>query len=573
MTSKLDYTLQDRKDQTCLPTKHVHKMDISDPLSFTDSTSVILSYLTVKELLSLHCVNESWYRLLTLQNDKNHHSIEFYSECIFNTIIKMDNPLFKQIYAIDDNLKFPQKCDSIKNDHFHELHLSHITKTNRNKFMKYTLPLIGQIANVALITAHKTQEIEESDSKNNKQEFEDNTDSENKNNMKQQVITLNIHKNILKLIQFIDFLAAMAHKLTIWNENNGNCSDNVTLTKSPMQWTPQFVNKQCQLQRLCYLISRYKTYISSTESEEDDSPSCNIVQLLDWYVSTRFPSVIKYVTKYSTKASLAKVTKEKQAATQFRRQCEDLVKQWPIYIHKHWIPFFYLNILNSTSIDASKWALSMLIGDDKNTKMLRQCILGSGPADQYTFTTSFFHKYRRNEMKYYINLTLVSIEILIQNGIKKFENEVLIEKISNALNGRLDYELINIDCHINISKEFDPLVMKIIEMMVNLIDVVDEHYTFFEYFFCFFVDLIEMPRRIWRAPHSYSYNFSYCSDYMKQIQRSAQFVKIFDQENAKHGKWCIGQIISFFYNKEKKCKQFQVCVGVFLLLHAMFASL
>ena len=78
-----------------------------------------------------------------------------------------------------------------------------------------------------------------------------------------------------------------------------------------------------------------------------------------------------------------------------------------------------------------------------------------------------------------------------------------------------------------------------------------------------------MPRRVWRDHsycHSYSCNYdnksTIDSDFMKQIQSGTQFVKIFDHENGKdaNGKWCIGQIISLWYNKEKSCKQFQVCV-------------
>ena len=578
--------------------KHKFKVDISDPLSFIDSTSVILCYLTVKELLALHCVNESWYQLLTLQNVDNHYSIEYYGECIFNTMIKIDNPLFKQLDFTSDsiNFRFPQKCDYMNNDHFYKLHLSNITKTNRNKFMKYTLPLIGKIAHFALITSHKIKDFghdEDTDSESKHTKNEENTNNTWLNTYNQQeldpalednceVITLNVHSNILKLVQFIDFLTSMEDKLIKWNENNGNCSDRHNskknfklstnkLTESPiMQWRPRLITTQCRLQRLCYMISRYKTYPSSIESNEGDSPSFNIFTMIDWFISKTFPTVIKYVTKYSTKASLESVASYTQIASQFRRQCQDLVKQWPIYIHNDWTSFFYLNILNSTSIDASKWALNILIDDDKNKNdktMLQQKILGTNHGAKSWATVTFsMRQCRINEMRYYKNLILISIEILIQNGVKKFENDVLIEKIQNSLNNNETLE-----CNMSIIKEFDSLVMKIIEMMVNFIDIVDEYYILFEHFFGFFVDLIEMPRR-WRE-HNYSCindsNINY-SDYMKQIERGkgTQFVKVFDQENGEYGKWCIGQIISLSYNKDKNCKQFKVCIGLFKFILA-----
>ena len=76
-----------------------HQVGISDHVSFADSTGVIVSYLTVKELVCFR-VNQSWYQLLTLENENNHYSysIEYYSECIFNTMIKMKNPLFTELF-------------------------------------------------------------------------------------------------------------------------------------------------------------------------------------------------------------------------------------------------------------------------------------------------------------------------------------------------------------------------------------------------------------------------------------------------------------------------------------------
>ena len=328
-------TLQDRKGHTFLSTKQVHKVDISDPLSFTDSIGIILSYLTVKELLSLHCVNESWYQLLTLQNVKNHYSIEYYSECIFNTIIKIANPLLVQpLYSINDNDhdndKFGQKSDSIKYDHFHQLHLSNITKTHRNKFMKYTLPLIGKIAHVALMTS-KIQYFEENDSddSDDSNDSEDGEDVDMKqhlvdneftiiNEQKEKVapkkminkcnsivkqqqlrlqqekrIWINIHDDIFKFIQLNDFFNSIAQRLILMKKNNGNfnysdgddINESLSQTRSRLRLNCQFSQQLLQIQCFCDMMKVGHLQISRN----------NIIYTIYQYISQIFPSVVQYV--------------------------------------------------------------------------------------------------------------------------------------------------------------------------------------------------------------------------------------------------------------------------------------
>ena len=101
----------------------------------------------------------------------------------------MKNPLFTELFPATTH-KFPQESVRIKNDHIHQLR---ITKTIRNKFMKYTLPLIGQFAHVAYVT--KTQQVDH-----------DNKHISNITEVMLQLndkCTLDVDKNILKFIQLI----------------------------------------------------------------------------------------------------------------------------------------------------------------------------------------------------------------------------------------------------------------------------------------------------------------------------------------------------------------------------------
>ena len=236
----------------------------------------------------------------------------------------------------------------------------------------------------------------------------------------------------------------------------------------------------------------------------------------------------------------------------FYSKCDELIKKWPIYIHSHWTRYFYLNILNSTSVAASQWALNVYTLNH-DTSLLKQHIF---PRDKKKsifgrVMHNFVSKSTENQIKYFINLILISIEILVQDGINEFENDVLIQQIQNAnfeLNGK-----------INIKEKFDTSVMKIVEMMTAMVDIADMSYNLFEIFFKFFVDLIEMPHRMWRGHgYSYSYNYNYNEELNVQLINGAQFVKVFDQEVGEHGKWTIGQIFAISYNNEKNCRQFQV---------------
>ena len=313
--------------------------DISDPLTGLDETRIVLSYLDVTDLSNLHLVNNSWRALLDL-TDPNNCSIECYSECVLNKLKKMHDEFLNRVLDPPNGHKLTIPIDFDKQQR---------QKSNKRNFIKYTMPLLGQISSLLFVYISNSTNI-----KFDKIFYHNNITSAN-----------NLHYSLLKFVKYHNFFSSSNQPSEI-ADNNYNDSYNSNESKQNEHKLSKLKkNHNDQL----FLYRQMVWFLDETRS---DNP---FVATLYKYTLSTFRRVCQnYCRCGGVQHESSDVYGDSTVLRKFERDCKNVINfysKWKLIggYSISWTHFYYTSILYSNNVDL---CLSWIVKLIENYKQIQK---------------------------------------------------------------------------------------------------------------------------------------------------------------------------------------------------------
>ena len=529
--------------------------DISDPFTIQDSITLVLSYLKIPDLINLHLVNQSWAELLSLTDKTNNQGVEYYSECVLNQLKQIHNKLLQQV--------FPH-LDSAFGQQFHNAQLS---KCNKRHFIKYTMPLLGQIS---ILVVHCVSD--------DKDEIEiDNVES-----------TYDVHESLLKFIKYHNFMmkgdeshyttTSLANGNNNNNSNNNNYNNNNNQKDDELEYKESnddsIIKKLVKSEKLA-TFEKIRKIFWFMEQSMDNNP---FILTLYKYTLGTFDYIRKNYNNYGSAVDDKPETNDSLLIVEFEKHCQNLIHfygYWKLiggYCNQ-WTNFYYLSILYCSNSDIAIQLISKIISnydkvgikdfnDDNDEKKQFNNQHGDERKENNTnntlrmiFPTKSASILKQNIFKgsngiaaqYFVEVLVICIKLILYQ-IKRQKSEDK-EKAKEKFKDIKYMRDKNIISKLAIQRENDRIrnvfkvekdIDKLVSIMVDLIDISQYYHERFYQFYTFFSSLIKYESNYSLMPNS--------------------IVKLNCKEYGKY-KWIKTKIGKIIYNMDKDTKKaFVECV-------------